>query len=101
MLQLHVFVATGWMLGLALQVALIRTSRAHVHRLVGLGMMALAPLVVVTAIGAEVVSQRFYTPQFAENARAELAAHQRMIVTTLSITVSSSEMLNCISRAIA
>jgi hypothetical protein len=69
MLQLHVFVVTGWMLGLILQVALIRKGRPELHRLAGLGMMTLAPLVVVTAIGAEVVSQRFYTPQFPENIR--------------------------------
>jgi hypothetical protein len=68
-LQLHVFVVTGWMLGLVLQVALIRKSRPELHRRVGIGMMALALLVIVTAVGAEVVSQRFYTPQFPQNVR--------------------------------
>jgi hypothetical protein len=80
MLQLHVFVATGWMLGLVLQVTLIRASRLHLHRRVGLGMMALAPVVVVTAIGAEVVSQGFYTPMFAENIRFFIEPIVQMLV---------------------
>jgi uncharacterized membrane protein YozB (DUF420 family) len=78
MLQLHVFVATGWMLGLALQVALIRTSRPQLHRRMGLGMMALATLVVVTAIGAGWLMRR------------NAAAHKRlMLLGTTAVLIAA------------
>jgi hypothetical protein len=80
MLQFHVFVATGWMFGLAVQVGLIRIHRPNLHRIMGLAMLALAPVVVVTAIGAEAASQRFYTPQFPDNARFFIEPVTQMVV---------------------
>jgi hypothetical protein len=85
MLQVHVFVTTGWMLGLAVQVALIRTGRPQLHRLAGIAMMALAPLVVVTAIGAEAASQHFYTPRYPENIRFFIEPIGQMVVFAVCI----------------
>ena len=68
-LLLHIATFVGWMVLLTAQVMLIRFRRLHIHRRLGLALLALAPVMVVTGIGAEVFSQRFYSPRFPENLR--------------------------------
>jgi hypothetical protein len=68
-LQLHVFVYTGWMLLLTVQPALVALRRVDWHRRVGLAGIALAVLVPITGIVAEVYSQRFYAARDPENVR--------------------------------
>lgn len=67
-LQLHVFLFTAWMLGLAVQFALAR-GHIRLHRLSGLAMLALVPAMAATAIGSEVISQRHYAAEFPDNIR--------------------------------
>jgi len=68
-LQLHVFAFTGWLCLLSLQVLLVRTGRQQLHQRLGLLGAFLVPVMVVTAIGAEIFSQRFYGEKYPENLR--------------------------------
>jgi hypothetical protein len=68
-LVLHVFVYTGWMVLLTLQPALVAIRRVDWHRRIGLAGIALAVLVPVTGIAAEVFSQRFYAQRDPDNVR--------------------------------
>ena len=68
-LQVHVFAFAGWLVMLVVQLVLVRLGRGGWHRKSGWLTLLLAPIMVVTAIGAEVMSQRFYTPMFPDNAR--------------------------------
>jgi len=68
-LQVHVFAFVAWLCLLAAQVFLIRTKRPARHRALGAAGAALIPVLVVTGVGAEVFSQRFYSPQYPENLR--------------------------------
>jgi hypothetical protein len=68
-LQLHVFAFTGWLCLLSLQVLLVRTGRQRLHQRLGLLGAFLVPVMVVTAIDAEIFSQRFYSGKYPENAR--------------------------------
>lgn len=73
-LVFHVIVFVGWMLLLTLQVALVGAGRADIHRRLGIAGVVLLPLVILTGIGAEVFSQRFYTPKYPENANFFIVA---------------------------
>lgn len=68
-LQLHVFAFAGWMVLLGVQIMLVRRRRLALHRTLGLAALVLAPVMVVTAIGSEIVSQRFYSPKYPDNLR--------------------------------
>jgi hypothetical protein len=68
-LQLHVFAFTGWLCLLSLQVLLVRTGRQPLHQRLGFLGALLVPVMVVTAIGAEIFSQRFYSAKYPENLR--------------------------------
>jgi hypothetical protein len=86
-LQLHVFAFAAWMVGLAVQVALIRSGRPALHRLTGFGMLALVPVMVATAIGAEAASQHFYTPKYPENIRFFIEPVVQMLVFAVCIVI--------------
>ena len=59
-LQVHAFAFTGWLLLLALQIALVRTSRRALHRKFGLTGAILIPVMAVSALISEIYSQRYY-----------------------------------------
>lgn len=62
-LQVHAFAYPGWLVLLTLQVFLIRLKRPALHQLLGLGALALIPVMAVTGVWAEIHSQRFYGPE--------------------------------------
>jgi hypothetical protein len=68
-LQIHVFSFVGWLCLLTAQVMLIRIARVRWHMRLGALGACLIPVLVVTGIGAEAYSQRFYSPQFPANLR--------------------------------
>lgn len=68
-LQVHVFTFVAWLCLLTAQVYLVRTKRLARHRALGTLGAILIPVLVVTGVGAEVFSQRFYSPQYPENLR--------------------------------
>jgi hypothetical protein len=72
-LQLHVFATTGWLVLLSLQIGLARSGRIDWHRRFGTALIALVPAILVTGIGAEIYSQRFYGPKYPENLRFFIA----------------------------
>jgi hypothetical protein len=112
-LQLHVFAFTGWLCLLSLQVLLVRTGRQPLHRLLGLCGAILVPVMVLTASGAEIFSQRFYSGQYPENLcffisppssmalfavfgtmailqRRQPAAHKRLILLATTVALSAA-----------
>ncbi|MBW8882204.1 MAG: hypothetical protein JF615_12520 [Asticcacaulis sp.] len=66
-LQAHVFIFTAWMVLLTAQASLISLKREDLHRRLGLVATVLIPLMVITGFGAEIYSQRFYSPKFPSN----------------------------------
>lgn len=68
-LQIHVFTFAAWLSLLTAQVLLIRTRRSEWHRKVGAAGALLIPILVITGVGAEAYSQRFYSPHFPANLR--------------------------------
>ena len=66
-LQAHVFTFTGWMVLLTVQASLISLKREDLHRRLGLAATILMPLMVITALGAEIYSQHFYSPKYPAN----------------------------------
>ena len=112
-LQLHVFAFTGWLCLLSLQVLLVRTGRQRLHQRLGLLGAILIPVMVVTAIGAEIFSQRFYSAKYPENLRffisplssmalfalfgvtallhrRQPAAHKRLILLATTVALSAA-----------
>ena len=79
-LQLHVFAFTAWLCLLTAQIMLVRTGRRHIHQLLGFAGAALIPILVVTGIGAELHSQRFYSPSNPENLQFFVAPLIEMLV---------------------
>lgn len=69
MLEIHVWAFFGWMTVLTVQALLIGARRHDLHRLLGLSIVILVPVMTVSAIAAEIHSQRFYAPRDPENAR--------------------------------
>ena len=59
-LQIHMVAFSAWLLLLTVQIGLIRTRRTTLHRKLGLAGVVLVPVMAVTAVLAEVYSQRFY-----------------------------------------
>ncbi|HEV7313072.1 hypothetical protein [Sphingopyxis sp.] len=69
MLEIHVWAFFAWMAILTVQALLIGARRHDLHRLLGLSIVILVPVMTVSAIAAEIHSQRFYAPRDPENAR--------------------------------
>ncbi len=61
-LQVHAFAYPAWLVLLTLQVGLIRAKRTPWHRRLGLSALVLIPVMAVTGIWSEILSQRFYGP---------------------------------------
>lgn len=59
-LQVHAFAYPGWLALLTLQVLLIRLKRPHLHHLLGFSALALIPVMAVSGVWSEILSQRFY-----------------------------------------
>ena len=59
-LQIHAFLFVGWLVLLTAQIMFIRTKRLRLHKRLGQVGYVLAPLMVYSAIAAELYSQRFY-----------------------------------------
>jgi hypothetical protein len=112
-LQLHVFAVSGWLCLLSLQVLLVRTGRQSLHQRLGLLGAILVPVMVVTALGAEIFSQRFYSEKYPENLRffisplssvalfalfgvmallqrRQHAAHKRLILLATTVVLSAA-----------
>ena len=87
-LQVHVFAFAGWMVMLGVQIGLARRGKLAWHRTTGALTLLLAPVMVVTAIGAEMASQRFYTPMFPENARLFIEPIVQMGVFAACVTAA-------------
>jgi hypothetical protein len=85
-LQAHVFAFAGWLGLLTIQVLLIRTGRLSWHRTLGVVGALLIPILIVTGLGAEIYSQRFYSPDNAENLRFFAVP----VMTMLSFAVAAS-----------
>lgn len=66
-LQFHVVVFVAWMALLTVQVLLVGRGRQDLHRRLGLAWLVLFPLMLFSGIGAEVFSQRFYSPRYPDN----------------------------------
>ncbi len=87
-LQLHVFAATGWLVLLTIQILLARRQRLSLHQTLGLGALVLIPAIVITGLGAEVYSQRFYSPRYPENLRFFIAPLFQMLVFAVAASLA-------------
>jgi uncharacterized membrane protein len=81
-LVVHIAAFVAWMLVLSAQVTLVRVKRHRVHRSLGMVGFALVPIMVVSALGAEVYSQHFYSPQFAANLNFFIAPLLELVMFT-------------------
>jgi len=70
------------------QIGLARRGKLAWHRTTGALTLLLAPVMVITAIGAEVASQRYYTPMFPENARFFIEPILQMAVFAACVTAA-------------
>ena len=87
-LQLHVFTFTAWLCLLTAQILLVRIGRRNIHKLLGISGVAMVPILVVTGIGAEIVSQRFYSPKYPENLQFFIAPLVQMFVFLFCATMA-------------
>jgi uncharacterized membrane protein len=78
-LLVHIAAFAAWMALLTVQVLLIETRRLALHRKLGLLGLLLLPVMIVSAIGAEIYSQRFYSPRFPGNLNFFVAPLMQMI----------------------
>lgn len=84
----HVAAVTAWLLLLTAQVLLINRSRLALHRNLGLTVLVLIPVIVVTGLGAEIYSQRFFSPKYPENLRFFIAPIMEMLAFTIAATLA-------------
>jgi FtsH-binding integral membrane protein len=112
-LQVHAFAFTSWLLLLTAQIGLVRVRRVLVHQTLGLVGFALVPLMAVTALAAEVYSQRFHVAHPPNNfaffilpifyalgfavlaglalfRRRDPAAHKRLILLATTVIVGAA-----------
>lgn len=112
-LQIHAAAFAGWLLLLSAQIALVRVRRVRVHQSLGLIGFGLVPLMAVTALAAEVYSQRFHVAHPPSNyaffilpifyalgfgvvagaalyVRKDPAAHKRLILLATTIIVGAA-----------
>lgn len=68
-LVVHVWSFFGWMTLLTMQIALINTRRADLHKILGIAGAILIPVMVYSGLAAEVYSQRFRAAEEPENVR--------------------------------
>lgn len=61
-LQIHAIIFPAWMVLWTAQVLLVRLRRLAWHRLLGLAAVAFIPIMSVTGVWSEILSQRFYSP---------------------------------------
>ena len=66
-LQIHAIIFPAWMVLLTAQVLLIRVRKLAWHSPLGLTALAFIPVMVVTGIWSEILSQRFYSPDDPNN----------------------------------
>jgi uncharacterized membrane protein YozB (DUF420 family) len=59
-LQIHAFAFGAWLFLLSAQIALVRVRQVKVHQSLGLIGVGLVPLMVITALAAELYAQRFH-----------------------------------------
>lgn len=113
MLEIHVWAFFAWMGILTVQALLIGARRHDLHRLLGLSLVVLVPVMAMSAIGAEIDSQRFYAPRDPDNARffalpltsmilfaaaaalafvkrGDPAAHKRLILLATTVILSAA-----------
>lgn len=62
-LQVHAILFPAWLGILTVQVLLIRIRRTAWHKRLGIAAACLVPVMIVTGIWAEILSQRFYSPR--------------------------------------
>lgn len=79
-LHAHIIAFVGWMVLLTVQVLLVRTGHRAMHRKLGVAGAILIPVMVVTGIGAEIYSQRFYSPHDPDNLRFFIAPLLQMLI---------------------
>jgi uncharacterized membrane protein YozB (DUF420 family) len=60
-LQIHAITFSAWLVLLTLQVLLIGLRTPAIHRLLGLTGFVFMPVMVVTSVWSEILSQRFYS----------------------------------------
>jgi hypothetical protein len=87
-LQVHVFAFTAWMCLLTAQIFLIRTGRHNIHKRLGVAGVVMVPILVITGVGAEIVSQRFYSPKYPENLQFFIAPLVQMLVFLICATMA-------------
>ena len=68
-LQVHVFAFVGWMALLSTQVLLVRVGHTALHRILGLGLVVLLPVMVIAGMWTEIESQRRSDPQTEDDLR--------------------------------
>ncbi|MEA3048897.1 MAG: hypothetical protein QOG84_733 [Sphingomonadales bacterium] len=112
-LQVHAFAFCAWLLLLSAQTALVRVRRVRLHQSLGLAGFALVPVMAVSALGAEVHTQRFHAAHPPDNyaffilpifyalafallaalgliRRRDPAAHKRLILLATTIIVGAA-----------
>jgi uncharacterized membrane protein YozB (DUF420 family) len=112
-LQVHAFAFSAWLLLLSAQTALVRVRRVRVHQSLGLVGFGLVPVMAVSALGAEIYTQRFHAAHPPDNyaffilpifyaagfamlagialfRRKDPAAHKRLILLATTIIVGAA-----------
>ena len=68
-LQVHVWSVSAWIVLVLMQVTLIRIRRLAFHRLLGWTLVGLVPIILVSGLWAEIISERFYETRFPDYVR--------------------------------
>lgn len=112
-LVIHVWSFVAWMTILTLQIAFIRFRRQDLHRFLGPMILALIPVMAISAIATEIYSERFYAAKDPEEyrffiiplttvvlftitacgaflLRGNPPAHKRMILLATSVILSAA-----------
>lgn len=84
-LVIHVWSFVAWMTVLTLQIGLIRFRRQHLHRMLGPVILALIPVMAISAIATEIHSERFHVAKDPEEFRFFILP----LVTVLLFTVTA------------
>lgn len=87
-LQVHVVAFTAWLCLLTAQILFVRAGRLNYHRMLGGAGTLLIPALVVTGIGAELYSQRFYSPKYPANLQFFIAPLAQMLVFAVCATMA-------------
>ena len=83
-LMIHVWSFVAWMTILTLQIGLIRFKRQDLHRFLGPIILALIPVMVISAIATEVYSERFYVAKDPEEYRFFIIPLTTMVLFTIT-----------------